>query len=256
MSNNPKAWEFDFEDNDVCVRDHFSNDREAFCIIVAGVKLYIITSPREMSLVYRNTTSLSFDEFIRDLHVAFEMSSDGQNAMWNNSQGKCLIHVAHDLHVAQLHPGEQLNDLTNKFLDQIATRLSWDSLLENNRETSRSSEQISLSLYEWCVGVLIPAASVAFFGESLLRIDKSLIEDFRAFDEDSWMLTYRYPRVLARKMYRGKDRNTRTFTRYYALPPNERSGACFYVRSLEARQRAVGMTDRDIAISTQLFYWV
>ena len=70
------------------------------------------------------------------------------------------------------------------------------------------------------------------------------------------MLTYRYPPFLARKMYAGKDSNTATFTRYFQLPSDDRADACYYVRSLEARQREAGMKDRDIAISAQLFYWV
>lgn len=118
------------------------------------------------------------------------------------------------------------------------------------------SEQTTLSLYGWCADVLIPAASVAFFGEALLGLDQHLVEDFHKFDEDSWMLTYRYPRFLARKVHHCKERNTGAFTRYFQLPPTDRPGACYYVESLEGRQRKAGMRDRDIAITVQLFYWV
>lgn len=103
---------------------------------------------------------------------------------------------------------------------------------------------------------LIPAASVAFFGEALLKIDEDFIKSFHAFDEDSWMLTYHYPRLFARNMYEGKDKNTETLTRYFELATNDRPGSCFYMSSLEARQRTAGMKDRDIAISMQLIYWV
>lgn len=209
-----------------------------------------------MSLVYKNTTSLSFDEFIHDLHLAFGMSPHGRHIMWDDSKGKCLIHVADSYHHAQLHPGEHLDDLTDKFLTQIEDRLSWRSVTKLDRQMVRSDGQAVLSLYDWCADVLVPAASVVFFGDSLLRIDENLIKDFHDFDDDSWMLTYKYPRFLAGKMYAGKDKNTETFTRYFQLPPNERQDACYYVRSLEARQREQNMADRDIAISIQLFYWV
>ncbi|KAL8714506.1 MAG: hypothetical protein Q9225_006547 [Loekoesia sp. 1 TL-2023] len=207
-----------------------------------------------MSLVYKNTTTLSFDDFIRDLHLAFGMSAQSRNIMWDKSQGKCLIHVANDLHHAQLHPGEHLDNLTEAFLTQIQYQLTWDNV--RSRVVKGASRETTLSLYGLCADVLVPAASVAFFGEALLRVGQHLIEDFHAFDEDSWMLTYRYPRFLARKMHQSKESNTDTFTRYFQLPPRDRPGACHYVKSLEARQRKAGMGDRDIAISIQLFYWV
>ena len=237
-------------------RKYFDNDGEPFGITVAGVKLYIITSPIDMSLVYRNTATLSFDDFIHDLHLAFGMSPEGRHIMWDDSKGKCLIHVASSYHQAQLHPGAHLDDLTYKFLTQIGKRLSWRSVTELDPQMRDSDGHATLSLYEWCAHVLVPAASVVFFGDSLLRIDENLIKDFHDFDDDSWMLTYKYPRFLAGKMYAGKDNNTATFTRYFEQPPSERQDACYYVRSLEARQREQNMANRDIAISMQLFYWV
>ena len=125
-----------------------------------------------------------------------------------------------------------------------------------DRQSTSPGKQVVLSLYDWCADVLVPAASVAFFGVALLRVDENLIRDWHDFDDDSWMLTYKYPRFLARKMYAGKDKNSEAFTRYFQLPPSERQDACYYVKSLEARQREQGMADRDIAVSIQLFYWV
>ena len=237
-------------------RRYFGDTQEAFGITIAGMKLYIITSPSDMSMVYKNTISLSFDEFIHDLHLAFGMSPEGRHIMWDDSKGKCLIHVADSFHRAQLHPGEHLDDLTDKFLHQIEQGLSWDRATKLDRQSATSSKEVLLSLYDWCADVLIPAASIAFFGKALLEIDENLIKDFHDFDDDSWMLTYKYPRFLARKMYAGKDKNLDAFTRYYQLPPSERTGACYYVTSLEACQREHGMADRDIAVSIQLFYWV
>ena len=206
-----------------------------------------------MALVYKNTTSLSFDEFIHDLHLAFGMSPHGRRAMWDTTHGKCLIHQANDLHHAQLQPGEHLDDLTGAFVSQIQQRIVWTRMAKNR---SVANESLQLSLFDWCAEILVPAASVAVFGDALLQVDERIIEDFQEFDQDSWMLTYRYPPFLARKMYAGKDSNTATFTRYFQLPSDDHADACYYVRSLEARQREAGMKDRDIAISAQLFYWV
>lgn len=241
----------------IAYRKYFQGSGDPFSITVAGVELYIVTSSRDMSLVYKNTTSLSFDDFIRDLHIAFGLSAAGLRTMWDKSNGKCLVHVANDLHHAQLLPGKHLDDLTQRFLVQIERRLTWEFLLAHDHRVARGAPtQVTLSLYDWCAQVLVPAASVAFFGEAMLRINQNLIEDFLAFDEDSWMLTYRYPRFLARKMYHGMQGNTDAFTRYFGLPLEERPDACHYVTLFEARERSAAMSDRDVAITIQLFYWV
>ncbi|KAL8938263.1 MAG: hypothetical protein Q9211_003292 [Gyalolechia sp. 1 TL-2023] len=237
---------------------HYFNDcREPFCITVAGVELYIITSPQDMSLVYRNTKTLSFDDFIRDLHVAFGMSSLGRGKMWDASQGKCLVHQANDFHREQLHPGPHLLSLTQKLLEQFERRLGLDDVLTTGNLVTREGHQPrTVSLYRWCADVMVPAATIAFFGEALLRVDPQLLSDFHAFDEDSWMLTYRYPAFLARKMSQGRQKNKEAFTRYFELSPKDRPGACHYVRAFEARLREVAMASSDMAVSFQLFFWV
>lgn len=239
------------------LRKYFNNSREPFRIYVAGTEIYIITSPQDMSRVYKNTISLSFDDFILDLHVAFGMSPKGRDVMWNTSKGKILIHVADDLHHAQLLPGKHLDDVTDRMLAQIEHRLSWEQMSADGIQIVRSDgKPKALSLYTFCADILVPATTVAFFGDALLGVDENLINDLHAFDANGWMLTYRYPRLLARKMHHGKDMNTEAFTKYFQLPLQDRPGACHYVRSLEARQREAGMPVRDIAISIQLFFWV
>ncbi|KAI4175931.1 MAG: hypothetical protein LQ346_007981, partial [Caloplaca aetnensis] len=210
-----------------------------------------------MSVVYKNTKTLSFDDFIRDLHVSFGLSPSGLATMWDDSYGKCLVHQANDLHHAQLHPGEHLDDLVQKLLVILERRLDFDHVFAEKPNVIRGqSERTVRSLYDWCADVLVPAASVAFFGEALLGMNPELVDDFHAFDEDSWMLTYRYPHLLARKMHHGREANTRAFTRYFELALEDRPGACYYVKSFESRQRQAGMKARDIAITIQLFYWV
>ena len=177
--------------------------------------------------------------------------------MWNTSKGTNLIHVADDLHHAQLLPGKHLDDLTDCMMAQIEHRLAWEQITADSLQAIRGvGEQKVVSLYKLCAGVLVPATTVAFFGDALLGVDENFINDFHAFDENSWMRTYRYPRLLARKMYHGKDMNTDTFTKYFQLPLSDRPGACHYVRSLEAHQREAAMPVRDIAIAIQLFFWV
>ena len=107
-----------------------------------------------------------------------------------------------------------------------------------------------------CRYIYIPAAPVAFFGDAFLTVDKILMNGPRTFDENSWMLTYRYPRRFTREVYRSKDKTTETLTKYFQLPGEARLGACHYIRSMKTLQRESGISARDIAVSMQLFNWV
>lgn len=181
-------------------RKYFDDSREPFTLTIAGAELYIITNPQDMSLVYKSTESLAFDDFIRDLHVGFGMSAYGRETMWDDTAGKCLVHQANDIHHAQLHPGEHLDDLTQKFLGQIERRLRPDMVFPGkDSRNSGTPKQARLSLYDLCSDVLVPEASVALFGEALLRTSPTLVDDFHSFDEDSWMLTYQYPPSASQK---------------------------------------------------------
>ena len=121
---------------------------------------------------------------------------------------------------------------------------------------SGETDGVTLSLYDWCANVLVSAATAAFFGKSLLKTHPDLVQEFNAFDDDSWMLTYHYPRFLTRNVYSAKNKITEALMQYLQLPLPERSGACYHVRTQEAGQREAGLSDRDIAIVLQMFHWV
>ena len=86
-------------------------------------------SPKDMSTVYKNVTTLTFDGFIRDLHTTFGMSKDGIRMMWqtppsNQPNGadpskSQQIHLGQGVHRQQLHPGDQLEEITTKYLECI-----------------------------------------------------------------------------------------------------------------------------------------
>lgn len=236
---------------------YFGDTREPFSITVAGQQLCIITSPRDMASVYKNTSSLSFDSFVHDLDAAFGMSAKGLRILFDTSSGKCLSRQSDSIWGLQLHPGQLLDELTTQFVKGIKERLAWtwNPNFHSNPDGAITAER-TMSLLDLCADVLVPAASEGFFGPALLKIDSNFIQNYHRFDEDSWILTYRYPRFLAHGFYESLDKNTTAFTRYLQLPHSERPGACYYVYTTEAKLRQAGLADRDIAIVLQMFHWV
>ncbi len=249
-------------------RKYFNGTGEPFAITVAGEKVYIVTSPQDMGLVFKNTTTLSFDGFVQDIYVAFQMSPGGVKKLWQthpeedeksslkaSSLHSCLFHLGNDIHRAQLHPGEHLDEITAKFLTQIEQGTLWERIPPSSVSlVTTDSKQVSL--YGWCAEVLVNAATRTIYGERLLQLSPKLLEDFLIFDADSWKLTYRYPYILAKTMHASRERLTEAFTRYFEIPLDERPGSCYYIRTWEPRQRQAGMNSRDIAIVYQAFHWV
>ena len=245
-------------------RTYFGNTREPFVLTVAGQKFYIIISPKDMSTVYKNTTTMTFDGFIRDLYTTFGMSKEGVRKMWQSDHSKPQgdmgppngqqVHLGQGVHRQQLHPGDQLEDFSAKYLEVIERQLLWENIA-TGPTPEPSKTQKSVDLYDWCAAVLGYAAVQALFGNTLLELEPRLLEYFYIFDSESWKLTFQLPPLLAKRMHTAKDKSRLAYVRYFQLPLEQRQGICYYLRTVEAKQRRAGMSDRDIGIAAQMFFW-
>lgn len=249
---------------------YFNNSRFPFKLTLAGQKFYVLTSPQDAALAYKNTDALTFDGFIRDAMVSCGLSptaiakmslfpKDGFKAPIPNPDQKCLAQITRDFHKLQLHPGEHQIILSQRFLDLIDQSLSWRvlaSVAVPEYVISSKEGGVELSLKRWCGDVLLNAATQAFFGKSLLAAAPDIFRDFFAFDDDSWMLLYNYPRFLARDMYRGKDASVAALTKYFELPEESREDRAYFVRTLEQGLRDLDIDNQDIAKCFLMMYWV
>ena len=221
-------------------------------------------SPIDMATAYKNTTTLKFDGFARDMCATFGMSQDGIRRMWQvqsskakeitESSGDRQINIGVALHRQQLLPGDHLEDITSKYLDQIRQSLIWAKIPDKSTSPSTEKRKV-VSLYSWCAAVFGNATVQALFGNVLLELEPRLLEYYNIFDDESWKLTYQLPTLFAKRMHAALDSSREAYIRYYQLPSEKRAGACHYIRTVEAKQRQVGMNDRDIALHAQMFFW-
>ncbi len=238
-------------------------------LTLAGEQFCVLTSPEDVTAVFKNDETLTFDGFVRDIMVNFGASSSaidkmcllpgkdglGYVATVPNPFQKCLAHLARDFHRQQLHPGDHQRELSNKFLHYIDQSLHWKSI--HAPTVVNDGEQLKqLSLKRWCGDVLLKAATKAFFGELLLEIQPDLLDHFFDFDDDSWMLMFRVPRIFAQSMYRCKDAIIHALTKYFQMPRDRRRDAAWYVQTIETEQRQLGIDDRGIATLIVMVYWV
>ncbi len=125
-----------------------------------GQRLYIVTSPQDVSAVYRNTATLTFDKFVYDIMLSVGTSEDAVRKMWNvpgetgsvksnnksqNGLHKALAHAGEDFYRQQLQPGELLDELWPKVQNLIDNSLLCDTLPTNCIASSESdSKKLSL----------------------------------------------------------------------------------------------------------------
>lgn len=228
-----------------------------------------MTSPQDISRIYKSTDALTFDDFMRGLllrlgassqAVAKWLPSSGVRTEGHDSESSDPVHndyghLGEQLCRKQLLPGKNLDKLQAILINNIQQSLQWHKLPENV-SPYYSQEAKTVSLLEWCCEVLLDAATHAFFDDYLMEIDSKLFKHFFVFDELSWKLHFGYPRVFARKMYSAKDRIIDALTTYFERPIHERKGQAWLVGNLESEMRLLGIENRDIAAIIMPLYWV
>ena len=251
-------------------RQYFGFSGETFKLTLLGKVLYVMTSPEDISKIYRNTEELTLDTHIRHILTALGASSsavdkwipprlsenDKIKAMGGlNPSASDFTHLGSRICQQQLLPGKELNVLQDVFMDRIHKSLHWDKITPKITLAS-SPEAKTISLLGWCREVLLDSATRAFFGDELLEINPNLFQSFYDFDACSWKLHYGYPKFLSTDLYVARDTIIEALTAYFKLPKAERPGAAFVVDRLEDEMRQLGIETKDIAALTMPLYWV
>ncbi|KAI0118649.1 cytochrome P450 [Nemania sp. FL0031] len=247
-------------------RFYFENTREPYALTVAGMKTYVITKSEHVGQVYRNTHSLSYEEFVQAMMRILGNSEQSVQAMFTplskekkgfpNPHGKPLGILFREMHIHQLFPGENLDFLDKRFHDFFDKHLRLDKLKQQcTYAISKAAGSIDLPLTQWCSDFLVKGGQDAYFGPRLTDIDRGLTDAFIIFDELSYQVIYQYPRFLAAKMLASRDRVLKGLEKYLQLPRQERSEDAWFVGAMEDEMRAIGMNAKDMSIASMTIYW-
>ncbi|KAF2197034.1 cytochrome P450 [Delitschia confertaspora ATCC 74209] len=212
-----------------------------------GEELYVITSPEDVLAVYKDTTSLDFDPIIRDIMADFGLTRHTLDKMFDRKFGqKHWMDLCHADFKLQMHPGEKLEVLQSTFLGNIDKSLQWSQVSGPMVLASSNKNGKTVSLWKWCGQVLVDSATRAFFGDAIYRVAPDLLADFFLFDNESWKLSYKYPRFAAPDMYKAKAKGEAAFAQYLALPQEQRQDASWIVKAIEQ-----GIMDLGVEESSQ-----
>ncbi|KAL8655778.1 MAG: hypothetical protein Q9210_000666 [Variospora velana] len=231
--------------------------------MVAGQLLYVVTSPQDVTDIYKNTKTLTFDEYIRDVMKSIGVSDDGITKLWSTPDKsddlsglhKALAHAGEDYYREQLLPGDRLDVLWPRVLGLIDSAIQWDQLPRTPSATTMDGVK-TVGLLEWNRKVLLESVVTAFFGPQLLQIDPQLLLHFAAFDEDSWKLTYKYPRMISKDMYHAKDQLVAAVETWLNLPRDKRLDGAWLIQKLEMETSKVEMSTKDLAAMITSLAWV
>ena len=226
-----------------------------------------MTSVHDVPLVYRNTATLSFDEYIRDTVLAIGASKESVNKIFSSPQAikelhgldvasdKALIDKAKSLYAQQFLPGPHLTEFWPVIQSKISNGMKWSNLPQKAivQETANIK---CLSLLTWVREALMEAATIAVFGPRLLELRPDLMETFTKFDNESWKMNYQMPPATCPEFYKNKAEIIAVLKQYFELSPSERQGQMWFVNSLEAQMRQLQMPLDDIACFFLMPVWV
>lgn len=248
-------------------RSHFGDGDDPFTLTVFGHTFYVVTHAKQAAAVYKDTLSLSFEEFVQTLmrtngndedtikKVSTRLSRDKPG--FPNPEGLSLIGLAERMHMYQLHPGENLQLLQGKVRDWINRRLNFDVLAkECTYGPTRTAERIQLPLYQWTSDYFVRLGQHVYFGDVLDKVDPSYPNAYIVFDEVVWKMLYQYPSFLCRDMTAPRDQMMASLKAYFQLPRNQRRDqAAWIINNMEDEMRSIGVDDENIAIMVFHLYF-
>jgi hypothetical protein len=247
-------------------RLYFGNDRVPFALVLGGQYVYIVSSAKDASSVFRNIEQLSFIEYVKDIMIRFGATPEGVLRTWGTTSlggidkihashdGKSIFHQCERIIQAQLHPGVQMEKIQHKFLDYVHGSAMFSRIPKSVILSARPTEKM-VSLQGWVQHSLLASVTELFYGHQILKLDPRFLEAFSKFDETGWKLMYKIPAFLSKDMLQSKETMMRVFDRYFSLPLSERHDASWMIQELEERLRSGGSQQRDIIAYLLLLYW-
>ncbi|KAL8964310.1 MAG: hypothetical protein Q9197_006967 [Variospora fuerteventurae] len=227
-------------------RRWLNGSREPYALSLAGGTLYIITDPEDIAAVHKNSRTLVFDGYIRDLMVVMDVEPVTVEK---------LYHVPNKY---EMSPAELKDLVTVLHIDRLRGALLTSPSSSSPSSSSSSGTQRTaknVSLLRMCRNVIVTCNSNLLFGDRLLQTDPDFLENYSAFDDHNWVMLYKMPRFYAKKVREARQKLGVDFEQYLKLPVSERHGAAELITGMEDGMRGLGIKESEIATQLFLVHW-
>lgn len=175
-----------------------------------------------------------------------------------NPHGKSLGGtLVRQMHIHQLYPGENLDQLEARFKAYFEEHLTISALRKACAPylLSQDENSVDVPLMRWCSEYFVRAGGLAYFGDMLGAVDPQLAPTFIEFDDLSWQAIYQYPRRWSKIMHQKRDQTQKAFEKYFEIPQDFRTGDAWFTKAMENELRALGVSTKDIATILVTLHW-
>ena len=203
-----------------------------------------------MKILHRDVADIS----PAGVRTIWRTPEEGFESLFPNPKGQALVHTGSNLFHKQALTPSLLEDLTDRFLSRVERGTRWDSFFPRTVLAASGDERV-VSLHWWALEVLVDAATGAFYGDIMASIEPDIAKIFDDWDQNAYLIAYRYPDYFARAATLPRDRIVDAIKRYYDLPRSERTDAVPYVLQQEDECRNAGLSNLDAAKLMMMLYW-
>ncbi|PQE28279.1 cytochrome P450 protein [Rutstroemia sp. NJR-2017a BBW] len=139
-------------------------------------------------------------------------------------------------------------------LKYIEEGTRWDGFSESNIIASNANQKV-VSLHCWCRDILITSQTRAFFGDYFLELEPRMTQLFDDWDINAWMITYQFPKFMAKLATKPRDKLIKALAQYLDAPRERRAGGVPFVNELEDEERNAGLCSEDCARILMIILW-
>ncbi len=236
---------------------------------VGRTKFYVVTAPQDVAQVYKNVTTLNWDGHLNQILYNFGFKQEALKLAWHepivgepcyiyknaiNPKQRSLIHLIEEIYIAQLLPGEHMDEMCKEFVASLHATLKWHNLdfctlgAENNK-------QKRVSLKALCRFTMVEAATRSMFGDVLHGLNPDIAQNMLDFNDHAWMVFFGLPEIFSFAVAIARRKMTDTMKRFVKLPEEERIGQAWGIKQILAGQEIVGIDVESRACMLLLIYW-
>ncbi|QDS69852.1 hypothetical protein FKW77_000278 [Venturia effusa] len=246
----------------------YLRSQEPFCLSLGGRSMYILTSLRDVSGAFRDTSNLSFEMFYKELLSAFGCSKSSVEKIcstkWkghenvdkqNNPKSLDLASLVMELFASQFLPGPKLDAFANVVLADINVSLDPRDSPTGSRCHIANGSGKPFRLRRWVGNIINDSVMHALLGSNFMRMNPDIGDTFVDFNVDGWRLIFKYPRWAAPKLHAQRDLLIGALQRHFESPKSDRADQSWLITRLEAEARLRGLENKDIASMCCMVLW-
>ncbi|KAK4209840.1 cytochrome P450 [Rhypophila decipiens] len=257
---------------------------EPFALQVLGKKLYIISSPTDVTAVFRDTESLQFEGYLDLLLKNMGIKSKARKLAWHkpvpgdshydpnnkiNPRHLDVIHFVEQAWRTQLLVEERRHEISTPFLKladmwlqpdhldahALQTDCLWCGLRPCDMDHDGGGYPGQISLHSLCRVVFVEGNTRAIFGPHLHDIDPKVAEHMAQFNDSVWMILFNYPDLLQLPVTQAKDKLVAALSTFIQTPDHNKGSEAGIIKETLGVMEAAGLDVGSRATMILLSYW-